>query len=747
MNKPRPSVPLRLLVTACLILSGCSETAVTHGPGTPLPTAPAAPAPASTVIGPAAPPPRAAAQTLPGTGQLVRPARSVTGMTPAAGDGGPVEMNFVNADVRSVLDAVLGGMLGLNYTIDPKVQGQVTIRTTRPLPRAQALAAVDAALRTQGFAIIGGDGFYQVVPATEAAGQAPLQTTAAAERAAGFSTAIVPVRHVSAAELDKIVHPLTRQGFIQSADAGRNIFIVNGTAHEIESFTQLVASFDVDWLAGLSFSLHTLQSVEPARLEAELRRVLQLDTGPLQGMVDFVPISRLNALLVVAKRPELLPTVGTWIERLDRPGPDGGKVVHFYEVQNGSAVELANALNRLVGRSGGNEQQIPADQQRGRGGARTTTTTTAMGRTGGTASTSGPPSGSTAVGASGSAASAPVSPVASAPTPLSSGGEGGGDEGLSELKGVRVVADERRNALLIFGSGAQYALLEQVLTRLDAPREQVLIEATIAEVTLNDDLNFGVQWFLDRGSSTAGFSTTNGATVGATYPNFNYTFLTPNTRVVLNALSSVTDVQVLSAPRLMVLNNETARLQVGDEVPVVVQSATSTLTSDSAVVNSVEYHDTGVILEVTPRINRSGAVVLDVNQEVSTVATTTTSGIDSPTIQQRKITSVVNVQDGETVALGGLISDTSSRNGSGIPYLRDIPVLGKLFGTDAHSKGRTELLVFLRPVIVRDATRAREVTDALRASMGRLEIFAGATGGPLAPPVAATPVPIRPSGQ
>ncbi|MDE1145894.1 MAG: type II secretion system secretin GspD [Azospirillaceae bacterium] len=729
----------RALFLACLTLAGCADSP-TSRLGTPLPTAPPpSPAPASSIIGPDTAPPRVPAQEVRGSGQFVRqaaPPVSGLGGAVAAGEGEPVEMNFVNADVRSVLDAVLGGMLGLNYTIDPKVQGQVTIRTTRPLARSQALGAVDAALRAQGFAIVGGDGFYQVVPAAEAANQAPVQTTSAAERTAGFSTAIVPVRRVSVAELDKIVRPLTRQGFIQQADSGRNIFIVSGTAHEIDSFTQLVASFDVDWLAGLSFALHTLQAVDPARLEAELRRVLQLENGPLQGMIDFVPIARLNALLVVAKRPELLPTVAGWIERLDRPGPDGGKVVHFYEVQNGSAAELASALTRLI--TGRADPQQSATEQTGKSSSRAGTIggNSRTGSSGSSSSTSimgGPPSGSVATGASGSAASAPPSPVTSATTPITgTGGDtGGGDDGLSELKGVRVVADERRNALLIFGSGTQYALLEQVLTRLDAPREQVLIEATIAEVTLNNQLNFGVQWYLDRGSSTGGYSTAAGSTLAPSYPNFNYTFLTPSTRVVLNALSSVTDVQVLSAPRLMVLNNETARLQVGDEVPVVVQSATSTVTSDSAVVNSVEYHDTGVILEVTPRINRSGAVVMDVNQEVSTVATTTTSGIDSPTIQQRKITSVVNVQDGETVALGGLISDSSSKGGSGIPYLRDIPVLGKLFGTDTNAKTRTELLVFLRPVIVRDATRAREVTDALRASMGRLEVFAGSTGGSL----------------
>ncbi|WP_044559727.1 type II secretion system secretin GspD [Azospirillum sp. B4] len=657
----------------------------------------------------------------------------------AGSEGEPIDVNFVNADVRSVLDAVLGGMLNLNYTVDPKVQGQVTIRTTRPLPRAQALAAIDAVLRAQGYAIIPGDGFYQVVPVSDAAAQAPFQRLSAAEQAAGFSTAIVPVRFISTADLDKIVRPLTRPGLIQLADAGRNIFIVSGTAREIESFTQLVSSFDVDWLAGLSFSLFTLQSVEPAKLEAELRQVLQLNSSPLQGMVEFVPLPRLNALLVAAKRPEFLATIGPWVERLDHTSTEGGRMVHYYEVQNGSATELAASLNRLMGRGGGSSSgRDEGGRSGGRGSMASSTPSESSSGTGfgsssrGTSSFGGSSSngfgsngfGSNGFGSSGALSTSPTSPLSVAPASASAGDMGGDGEGIPELKGAKVVADERRNALLIYGTASQYAMLEQALTRLDAQREQVLIEATIAEVTLNDDLNFGVQWFLDRGSSTAGYGTA--AAIGASYPNFNYTFLTPNTRVVLNALSSVTNVRVLSAPRLMVLNNETARLQVGDEVPVVVQQATSTLTSDSAVVNSIQYQNTGVILEVTPRINHSGAVVLDVNQEVSSVATTTTSGIDSPTIQQRKISSIVNIQDGETVALGGLISDTSSKSGSGIPYLSDIPVVGKLFGSTKNNHGRTELLVFLRPVIVRNVMQAREVTDALKARMNQLEALSGA---------------------
>ncbi|MEE3624496.1 type II secretion system secretin GspD [Nitrospirillum sp. BR 11752] len=719
----RPFTTLSMLAT--LALAACSGAPDRTGGGVPLPSAPAMPStgPDASLFTPKAAAPRQAPQTITGSGQFVRAGGTVRGPDDDAGE--PIDVNFVNADVRAVLDAVLGGMLNLNYTIDPKVQGQVTIRTTRPLPRAQALAAIDAALRAQGFAIVSGNGFYQVVPVSEAAAEAPFQRLSNAERAAGFSTAIVPVRFISTADIDKIVRPLTRPGLIQMVDANRNIFIVNGTGREINSFTQLVASFDVDWLAGLSFSLFTLQSVEPAKLEEELRQVLQLNTAPLEGMVEFVPLPRLNALLVAAKRPEFLKTIGGWVERLDRAPSEGGRMVHYYEVQNGAASELSMSLNRFMGRGGASSDGRGDSARLVSRGSMINASIGAAGGTGLGGTSALTQNGSFqrglsgGVGANGALSNAPASPLAS-PSPSDAIEDG---EEIPELKGVRVVADERRNALLIYANAAQYTMLEQALTRLDVAREQVLIEATIAEVTLNNDLNFGVQWFLDRGSSTAGYGTA--AKLSPSYPSFNYTFLTPSTQVVLNALSSVTDVQVLSAPRLLVLNNETARLQVGDEVPVVVQQATSTLTSNSAVVNSIQYQSTGVILEVTPRINHSGAVVLDVNQEVSSVATTTTSGIDSPTIQQRKISSIVNVQDGETVALGGLISDTSSKSGSGIPYLSDIPVVGKLFGSDKNSHGRTELLVFLRPVIVRNVIQAREVTDALKARMNQLEALAG----------------------
>ena len=712
--------PFRHALSACilpLLIVGCA----TQSPvaDSPLPLAPAAPVTSgNTVLGAQKSAPQSTLSTIVGNNQFVKTREK--SVAPMQDGGEPVDINFVNAEVRSTLDAVLGGMLGLNYTLDPKVQGQITIRTTRPLPRSQALAAVDAVLREQGFSIVASDGFYQVIPSADAVGMAPLRPAAEAERAAGFTTAIVPVRFVSAAELDKVVKPLTRQGFILQSDGHRNIFIVSGTAREIDAFTKLVDSLDVNWLAGLSFSLHTLNHADPAKLETELRRVLQLDNSPMKGMVELVPLPRLNALLVATKQFDLLANIDDWVARLDQPSPDGGRLVHYYEVQNGSAAELAATLGKLTGAR--TEAAGPSRPER-----RPSSTAGSAGGFGTPAAGLGT-SGLGGGAFNGAASTSPTSPLASAPQSSSSDGEGDSD-GIAELKGVRVVADDRRNALLIFGTGTQYAIIEDALSRLDAPREQVLIEATIAEVTLTDQLNYGVQWFLNRGSSSVGYASAAGNLTNS-YPGFNYSFLTQNSQVVLTALSEVTDVQVLSAPRLMVINNERARLQVGDEVPIVVQQATSLLSTDTALVNSVQYQDTGVILEVTPHINRSGTVVLDVSQEVSSVSNTTTSNIDSPTIQQRKINSIVTVQDGETVALGGLISDTTNRTGAGIPFLRDIPVLGKLFDTEGNSKNRTELLVFLRPVIVRDVARARDVTEALKARMSRLEALTRGSNAP-----------------
>ena len=307
-----------------------------------------------------------------------------------------------------------------------------------------------------------------------------------------------------------------------------------------------------------------------------------------------------------------------------------------------------------------------------------------------------------------------------APPPPPSAEAGPGGEGTDKSRNLRIVADDKNNALVILTTPSQYRLVESALKQLDNVPLQVLIEATIAEVTLNDELKYGIEWFLKSGQSTFTFSSLPTGVVAGAFPGFSYLLSHTNAQVVLNALSNITDVKVISSPQLMVVDNGPARIQVGDQVPIAVQSATSVIQPDSPIVNSIEYRDTGVILEVVPRVNANGLVFLEIVQEVSDVVPTTTSRLDSPTIQERQIQSSVAVQSGETVALGGLIRDSRSDAVIGIPILSEIPILGNFFKTTDNKITRTELLVLLTPRVVRNRREFADVTDELRSRLNYL---------------------------
>lgn len=281
---------------------------------------------------------------------------------------------------------------------------------------------------------------------------------------------------------------------------------------------------------------------------------------------------------------------------------------------------------------------------------------------------------------------------------------------------ISITSDDGNNSLVFYSTARQYGLIQDALHQLDVLPLQVLIEAAITEVTLNDKLQYGVEW---RFSGSGGTATLTQGTTNAlvqTFPGFSYFFANGNGNIAaaLNELSDITHIKVLSAPKLMVLNNHTAALQVGDQVPVLQAQVTSTLTSDSAITNEVNYVSTGVILNVTPRVNDSGLVLLDLSQQVSSVAETTSSTINSPTIQQRMVQSSIAVKDGQTIALGGLIKDEDTQEKTGIPWLNEIPGLGFLFGATNNNHDRTELLVLLTPRVIRNKEDVKSITDELR---------------------------------
>ena len=282
------------------------------------------------------------------------------------------------------------------------------------------------------------------------------------------------------------------------------------------------------------------------------------------------------------------------------------------------------------------------------------------------------------------------------------------------MNGVSVVADEVNNSLVITATAGEFKRMRQILASIDIAGNQVMLEATIAEVTLNDSLKFGLRWFMQKGGNKFSFTNDALGAIAPTFPGFSYVLSMTNVQVVLNALSTQTDVNVISSPTLMVLENKKAVLQIGDEVPVTTQSALSVGAPGAPIVNSVTFRSTGVILGITPRVSDDGRVLLEIEQEISDAVKTTSSTIDSPTIQQRRVKTVVAVRDGETILLAGMMQDKSTRERDQIPLLGTIPVIGNAFKNKTDTIARTELLIAITPQVVRNSNQIDGITAEYR---------------------------------
>lgn len=656
------------------------------------------------------------AQILRGTGTFVAATRSPS-VRPVVTADDRISLNFVNADVSEVAKAVLGDFLKLNYVVDASVQGAVTLQTSQPLARQAVLPAVEAAFRLSGLALVLSDGTYRIVPLAEAARQSGIARLSNRPGEAGFGVEIVPLHFVGAQEMQHMLEPLAPSGAVLRADAARNLLVISGTAEERAALIDNVRLFDVDWMAGMSFALFPLHAADAKTVATELGSVIGTKDGPLSGIVKLTPIARMNAILAISPQPKYLDTLQSWIDRLDRAQESSEQQLYVYYVQNGKAADLAGVLEKALG------LQSTESVSKASGTGKDSAALPAIPEPVMSQLTATPPGKSSASAEDGSDATTAGAGSAKAATNL------------------RITADQTTNALLVLATPHDYHLVENALLKLDIPPLQVMLEAAVAEVTLTSDLSFGMQYYFAHGSghqillsngsatttstttTTTGTTTTTApasaaSTLSPLVPGFNYIFNSgADIQAVLSTLESITTVKVLSAPEVLVLNNQAATLQVGDQVPVATQSSVSTETSGAPEVNSIQYLDTGVILKVTPRVNEGGLVTIDVDQEVSDAAATTSSALDSPTIEQRKITSTVAVQDGETVALGGLISDSRSNGRSGIPYLQDIPYVGALFGTRDDSVTRTELLVLITPHVVQGVQKLRGLTEELKRQM------------------------------
>ena len=621
---------------------------------------------------------------------------------PANGDG--FQLNFTDTDISAVVGAVLGDGLGLPYVVDPQVKGTITLQAQRALSADEVLAALEGALRIQGVAMVNVDNVYHIVPIKEAMRRVSgLQ--APEKLAPGFGVYIVPLQYVSAVEMQKTLQPFMSEGGVLRLDEGRNLLLLGGTRQEISTLLNVIKTFDVDWMTGMSFGLYPLEYVDAKTLAGELDEVFSDPKSPINGVVRFVPLARLNSLMVVTAQPRYLKDVEQWIKRLDQSVSTPGRRIYVYDVQNSKADDLADSLNRILSiRSTSGDTRAQSASSHSTQSSGTGSPFSMSGAQGTSATVGSVQTGAASNGTFGGGA---------ASTTATSNTTSTAPRNALEGEGLRIVPSAENNSLLILASPSEFAVVDAALKKLDVLPIEVLIEASIAEVTLTDDLRYGLQWNYQSKSGPVTYSETNG-TIAQQFPGLSFLYnAKTNITAVLNAMESLTKVRVLSSPKLVVLNNHEAALQVGDQVPIVTQAAVSTVGQNSPIVNSVDLKDTGVILRVTPRANVSGRVVLEVTQEVSDVVPTTTSSINSPTIQQRKFSSVVAVRDGETIALGGLIQDSKSQTGSGIPLLRRIPVIGSLFGSDDHNTTRTELIVLITPHVIRTGDETEDAMDEL----------------------------------
>ncbi|MEF8764247.1 type II secretion system secretin GspD [Stenotrophomonas sp. A3_2] len=630
---------------------------------------------------------------------------------------GEATFNFEGESVHAVVKAILGDMLGQNYVIAPGVQGTVTLATPKPVSPAQALNLLEMVLGWNNARMVYSGGRYNIVAADQALAGTVAPSTAPAASARGFEVRVIPLQFISATEMKKVLEPYARPNAIVNVDSGRNVITLGGTRAELENYMRTVEIFDVDWLSGMSVGVFPIQSGKAEQVAADLEKVFGEESKtPSAGMFRFLPLENANAVLVITPQVRYLDQIQQWLDRIDTAG--GSARLFSYELRYIKARDLAERLSEAFASSGNRGGSSPASLAPG-----------AMPSQLGSDSDRGMDSINNS------------SSFGSVPGSSSSGGGNGsmnlpqrqsGNVSVSlEVEGDRVgvSAVEETNTLLVRSTPQAWRSIREVIEKLDVMPLQVHIEAQVAEVSLDGDLKYGVNWFFDN--AVAGRALT-GALGGVTLPaaaggswssfagaatggeGLGWAFTGHNGAAVVSALDKVTDVRLLQTPSVFVRNNAEATLNVGDKVPINTTTVNTGIGTSSY--SSVQYIDTGVILKVRPRVTRDGTVFLDIVQEVSSASNVPdncnpTERNCNPRISTKKLSTEAAVQSGDTIMLAGLITDSGTDGSSGIPGLSRIPVVGALFGQKSRSSRRSEVIVLLTPSIVRNSLEARNLTD------------------------------------
>jgi general secretion pathway protein D len=638
-----------------------------------------------------------------GTGDFVQAARGPERAVYAGEDG--VTLNFERAELNEFLRVIFDTILKQNYVVDPSVRGTVTLHTTRPITMDAVIPTVESVLQLNEAALLFDDGVYRILPLAAApqAARAPSVGRYSSSSNVGFGFQVVPLEYASATEIQGILAPFVADGVTLQVDAARNVLILSGPRFRLEELLATVRTFDVDWLKGMSFAMFRLEYADAETMVEELQQIVgEGSATPLAGIVRLLPIERLNAVLVITHRPAHIAAVRALVEQFDfGVEGSGGRRLFVYELENGKAESIAASLQMIFGTG---EEEEDASRRGGLPADSVFRPATAVSR--------------------------PV-PQPGMATNVVDQSQDSGDGVIAEQRGdIKVIADTDNNSILVLASQEDYRSIEAAIRRLDVAPRQVLIEATIAEVSLSDNLNYGVRWFLEREGWELGVNAPVPSSASGDGLAFAFFDADSSVKAFFDVLQANSSVKFLSTPQVMVLDNQTANIRVGDQIPVTTRSSQSTANPDAPIVTEVQFRDTGTLLTVTPRINAGGQVTLEISQEVSLPGTSpAVGGGGNVSIAQRTINSSVTVQSGKTVVLGGLILENSTEGKTGVPILKDIPLFGALFSTTTEDVFRTELLVTVKPQVITNDREMQKVTDELRRQMSKANEYEQAIRG------------------
>jgi general secretion pathway protein D len=632
---------------------------------------------------------------------------------------GDVSFNFQDQPIQAVVQAIIGEVYNENYIVAPGVGGTVTYVTQKPIRAEQAMAVLEYLLALNNASIVFKDGRYEILPVAAAVPGNISPRLGPIPSGRGYQVQIVPLRYIAPSEMQRLLTPFARQGAIVSADNSRGILVLAGNREELENYLRTVEIFDVDWLKGMSIGFYPLVNAEIAEVMPELEKLFVDPNGsPLAGMFRFLPIERLNGVFVITQNPDYLQEARNWLKRLDRTDASvAGTQLFVYDVKNIKAVDLADYLGAIF--TGGGTPAGPSSRRAPRANVT-------------------PGQEAVEVSSAGAAAEPRTS------RRRQQGGAEGGGATTTGDEDISFTAVEENNQLLIRSTPSEYESIMSTIRKLDIEPLQVHIEMQIIEVSLTGNLEFGVQWFLEGliGGTTNNqpgnkqrwsFGGGRGSSLSPANSSFFYQFLNDELDVALRAVESEGETRILSAPSLTVLNNQEANINIGDQIPIITTyfNPLSTGTTTGFNQSSVQFRDTGIILSVVPRVNPGGLVFMELSQEVSKPgANDSANASGNVPISKRTIETQIAVQSGETVLLGGLISEDNALTESGVPGLSKIPILGSLFGSRGNRKERRELVVLITPRVIQTVVDARELTEQYQDNFRRLRPLDLKTGQP-----------------